>query len=223
MWHCGTSGDQEIEQSLIIRCSNLSRFITLFFVDLVTTNTVLQGKGKEQMQKVAFIWTPPAYDYLKLNTYGSWKAHNEAGGGSVFRGATGKWYMGFSSKFNAITPLAAELYAVREWLLMAVDYDIQNWELETDVKSLLTMLDSAKGKYHEELKPILSDVASLMGRFKSIVVKHCPRGMNKMTHRLAQYALNMAVGHKLFLNPPPFASFAYQGDLQKLGIQKRRN
>lgn len=77
------------------------------YVDYVTTNKVLQGKDKSRMKKQPIIWTAPACDFLKLNTDGSGKAHDEAGGGGVFRGATGSCYMVFSSKFNAITPLAA--------------------------------------------------------------------------------------------------------------------
>lgn len=41
-----------------------------------------------------------------------------------------------------------------------------------------------------------------------------------MAHSLAHYALNMVVGHN-FLKPPPFASLAYQGDLQKLSDAKK--
>lgn len=67
-------------------------------------------------------WSLPAFDHLKLNVDGSWKEQNEAVEGGVFRGVSGNWYMGFSSKFHAITPLATELY----------DYDIQNLELETN-------------------------------------------------------------------------------------------
>ncbi|XP_056696218.1 uncharacterized protein [Spinacia oleracea] len=139
------------------------------------------------------------------------------------RGATGRWYMGFSSKFNAITALAAELYAMREGLLMSVSYEIQNLEVETDAQALLQMLGSVNGKYHEELKPVLTDVANLMGKFKSLVVKHTPRANNKVAHALAHYALEMAVGHNFFLNPPPFSNIAYQGDLQKMeNAEKRR-
>lgn len=72
---------------------------------------------------------------------------------------------------------------------MAVDYEIQNLELETDAKVLLTMLDSVKGRYHEELMPILSNIASLMCRFRSLVVKHIPHAYNKVAHGLTQYAL----------------------------------
>ncbi|XP_056683220.1 uncharacterized protein [Spinacia oleracea] len=175
-----------------------------------------KGKGKEQVRKDELIWLPPAYEFLKLNTDGSWKARNEAGGGGVFRGATGKWYMGFASKFNAITPLAAELYAVREGLIMAADYGIQNLELETDAQVLVTMLEAVNDAYHDELRPVLVDVAQFMARFHAIVVKHIPKVKNKVAHELASYAIDMAVGHKMFLSPPPFAAIAYEGDLQKL-------
>ncbi|XP_056691001.1 uncharacterized protein [Spinacia oleracea] len=181
-----------------------------------------QGKGKEQVRSMNLIWTPPAYEFLKLNTDGSWRAQNDAGGGGVFRGATGKWYMGYSSKFNAITPLAAELYAIREGLIMAADYGILNLEVETDAQALLNLLKSVDGSYHEELKPVLGDVSALMASFKSIVVKHIPRAQNKVAHSLAQYAIEMAVGHKFYLNPPPFAAIAYQGDLQKLEDAEKR-
>ncbi|XP_056688797.1 uncharacterized protein [Spinacia oleracea] len=187
-----------------------------FYVDLVDTNKALQGKGKAQVSKRDLIWKPLAYEFLKLNTDGSWKAKNEAGGGGVFRGATGKWYMGYASKFNAITPLAAELYAVREGLIMAADYGIQNLELETDAQLLVNMLESASDSYHDELRPVLVDVAGLMAKFSVVVVKHIPKAKNKVAHALACYAIEMAVGHKLFLTPPPFAAIAYEGDLQKL-------
>lgn len=104
---------------------------------------------------------------------------------------------------------------------MEADYGIQNLELETDAKALLTMLEAANEWYHDELKLVLGDVAALMAKFKSIVVKHIPKAKNKVAHGLAYYALDMAVGHKMYLNPPPFAVIAYQGDLHKLEDAKR--
>lgn len=104
-----------------------------------------------------------------------------------------------SSKFNAITPVAAELYAVREGLTMAVDYDIQNLELETDAQSLVTMLGTVDHSYHYELSPVINDVACPVVRFKCLI---------KVAHCLDQYALSMTVGHK------PFTRVAYQGDIE---------
>lgn len=97
--------------------------------------------------------------------------------------------MGFSSKFNAITLLAAELYAVREGLMMAVDYDIQNLEIETDALFIVRLLGKLDDTYHHELSLVINDVACLTTRFKSLVFKHIPRASNKVAHCLAQYAL----------------------------------
>lgn len=55
---------------------------------------------------------------------------------------SGNWCTGFSSKYNVITPLAAKLYAMREGLTMAIDYDVQNLELETDAETLVKLLGS---------------------------------------------------------------------------------
>lgn len=84
---------------------------------------------------------------------------------------------------------------------MAVDYDIQNLELES-AQSLHTMLVVMDHTYHHELSLVIHDVACLMTRFKSLVFKHIPRGNNKAAHCLAQYALGMALGHKMFLKSP---------------------
>ncbi|XP_056695663.1 uncharacterized protein [Spinacia oleracea] len=124
--------------------------------------------------------------------------------------------MGFSSKYDAATPLVAELYAIREGLTMAVDYDIQNIELETDAEILVKLLKNLDDTYHHDLSPVLNDVACLMSRFRSIEFCHIPRNTNKVAHCFAQYAFCMEVGHKMFLNPPPFARVAYEGNLEGL-------
>lgn len=76
------------------------------------------------------------------------------------------------------------------------------------------MLDNI---YHE-LSPVINDVVCLMSRFKSIEFKHIPHGANKVAHCLAQYALSMTVGHKMFFNPPPFSRIAYQRDIEGLKL-----
>lgn len=168
-------------------------------------------------------WTPPAAGYLKLNVDGSWKALQEAGGGGVFRGVNGNWYMAFASKFSAITPLAAELYTIREGLMMAVDYDIKHLELETDAKTLVTLLNTVDHTYHHELSPVIKDVVCLMNRFPSLEIKHTSRTNNQVAHNLAEYSTSMAVGYKLFLSPPPFVEQVFQADLRCVQNQEGQN
>lgn len=56
-----------------------------FFVDYVTTNNILQGKGVGNFGQRAPAWKKPAEGYLKLNIDGSWKAKDKAEGGGVLR------------------------------------------------------------------------------------------------------------------------------------------
>ncbi|XP_021857168.2 uncharacterized protein [Spinacia oleracea] len=184
----------------------------LFVVDV-------RDNGKTTIRMLAHakhVWTAPSSGYLKLNTDGTWSAHNIVGGGGVFRRSSGTWFMGFSSKFNASTPLTAELYAIREGLIMAIEYKVDKLELETDALSLMKMLNTMDNHYHHELSPVLNDVASLMKRFTSLTVHHIPRARNLVSHSLAAYSISMVVGHKVYADVPPFSRIAYHGDLQGL-------
>lgn len=148
-------------------------------------------------------------DYLKLNTCGAWKGLSEADGGGVFRRSSCTWYMGFSSKFNGVSPLAAELYAIREGLVMAVEHKVDKLQLETDALSLLTMMETIDNHHHHELSPVLNDVASLLTRFTSFTITHIPRAQNMVAHCLAANSLSMAGGHRVFVDVPQFARVAY--------------
>lgn len=55
----------------------------------------------------------------------------------------GSWLVGFSIKFRAINPAAAELITVREGLVTAKRVNIQHLELEADAEALKMMLENA--------------------------------------------------------------------------------
>ncbi|KNA04166.1 hypothetical protein SOVF_202220 [Spinacia oleracea] len=164
------------------------------------------------------LWIAPPADYLKLNTDGAWKGLSEAGGGGVFRRSSGTWYLGYSSKFNVVSPLATELYAIREGLIMAVEHKVSMLQVETDALSLLTMMKTIDDHHHHELSPVLNDVASLLTRFEKVEITHIPRARNMVAHCLAANSLSMAVGHKVYVEVPQFARGAYLADLQGLVV-----
>ncbi|XP_056695682.1 uncharacterized protein [Spinacia oleracea] len=213
IWHVWIARNKTVFE---LKVSKPFSIYNALFIDHASISYILQVKETPVIRAPKPTWYPPTYDYLKLNVDGSWKDLNEAGGGGVFRGVSGNWYMGFSSKYDASLPLAAELYAIREGLTMAVDYDIQNLELETDATILIKLLHNLDDTYHHELSPVINDVACLMSRFRSIEFTYIPRSTNKVAHCLAQYSFAMEVGHNMFLNPPPFARVAYEGDLEGL-------
>lgn len=109
-------------------------------------------------------WKPPKEEFVKLNTDGAWKSKDPAGGGGVFRRPTGSWFVGFSRKYNVNSAMDAELYAIRDGLIMAKDYHFDKVELEIDALSLKILLDSVEEQFHHDLALVLRDVAQLMNQ-----------------------------------------------------------
>ncbi|XP_056692258.1 uncharacterized protein [Spinacia oleracea] len=212
VWHIWKARNRAVFELKMIKPFSV---YNAFYVDYRETNSMVQTKVAGNWLQKAPAWKPPAPGFLKLNIDGSWKEKDEAGGGGVFRSETGSWYIGFASKYNAITPLAAELYALREGLQMALDYGVQKLEVETDAELLIKLLTAMEDYYHHELAPVIKDVACLMTRFSSFSITHLPRLFNKLAHCMGQYAISMALGHKVFLNPPPFTDVVYQTQLKQ--------
>ncbi|XP_021858374.2 uncharacterized protein [Spinacia oleracea] len=161
-----------------------------FYVDWKMTVSVFQGKGKEKVGHPIPshpTWVPPARGFMKLNTDGAWKGIDKAGGGGVLRKDSGEWFLGYSSKYNAKTPLAAELLALREGLAVAKAFDVDKIEVETDADSLIFMLDtSTVNPYpHHELVAVIEDVRNLLVGSWDLQMRHIPRHKNLVAHGLA--------------------------------------
>lgn len=136
-------------------------------------------------------WKLPQKGFHKLNTDGSWFDATKASGRGVLRKENGTWFVGYSTKYKASSPLATELFAIREGLTMARDFDICLLELETDAQSLKFMINSGKVFPHHELSTVINDIAGLLSD---------PRASNSLAHALAAFAHSMDVAHTtLFL------------------------
>lgn len=72
-----------------------------------------------------------------LVTNGAWRETGKAVGGGVISLTNGHWLSRFSTKFKAISAQAAELYAIREGLMLAKREKISQMEVETDLKILI--------------------------------------------------------------------------------------
>ncbi|XP_056694651.1 uncharacterized protein [Spinacia oleracea] len=158
---------------------------------------------------------PPIEGYMKLNIDGAWKSGNIAGGGGVFRRHTGSWFVGFSTKFKVHSPLASELYALREGLKIAKNFMIDKLEIETDALNLKLLLDKVKDHPHHELGPVLREVSQLLGEGWIITFSHIPKTYNRVAHALAAHSLIMMVQHKLHYIIPSCAKDEYEGDFEK--------
>ncbi|XP_056695819.1 uncharacterized protein [Spinacia oleracea] len=188
-----------------------------FYVDWTFANNCSQGKELGAYHVPGLTkktWFPPKDGVMKLNVDGAWKSNAVAGGGGVFRRSTGSWFVGFSSKFTVSSPLTAELYALREGLIIARDFKFEKLEIETDALNLKVLLGKIKEQDHHELGPVLREVANLLNQSWVGDLAHIPKFCNKVAHSLAAHSLIMAVGSKLHFIIPSCAKSDYEADFE---------
>ncbi|XP_048491336.1 uncharacterized protein LOC125492674 [Beta vulgaris subsp. vulgaris] len=185
-----------------------------FFLDYIHNRTVFQNQGKMNTNpQHPIAWKPPVHGYLKLNTDGSWKANDKASGGGVIRRTDGSWFMGFSIKFGAVNPAAAELITIREGLSLAKDHNISRLEVETDAQALKIMLDRAEQLPHHQLSAIICDIVKLLKTNWVVVFLHAKRNANMVAHKLARFGMDMEVDKTTHTSPPQCVMKDYMQEL----------
>ncbi|KAL2940927.1 hypothetical protein RDABS01_029277 [Bienertia sinuspersici] len=188
-----------------------------FYVDYCLTNVTFQTNlAKPLIQSQLALWRPAQPGAYKLNIDGSWKDVAKAGGGRLIRRDNGTWFMGFSSKYRSFFPLAAELQALRDVLLLAKCFQLTNIEVETDAKSILIMLDNAEKNSKHDLIVLISEVLQLLKLNWSITIAHIKRDANQVAHCLAHYAHLMDADHVTHQGVPDCARKAYDNDLMNV-------
>ncbi|XP_021734916.1 uncharacterized protein LOC110701593 [Chenopodium quinoa] len=181
-----------------------------------------KNKGKVVVGSSSSLkWEAPNEGYIKINTDGAWMNSAISSGGGVLRRSDGTWYVGVSCKYSAVSPLAAELYALNDGLSIANDLRIKKVEVETIAQSLRTMLLTTGPNPHHELAAVVCDVAAVMGKFESVIITHVPREQNELAHKLAAFGKDMAVGYKTHYLVPECVHSVYEADL--LHVAAARN
>lgn len=116
--------------------------------------------------------------FMKLNTNGTWKGIDKEGGGGFSRKGTRTWLVKCSSKYTSQTPIAGELLALREDLLITKEFNFDKLEVETDAQSLIYIFETSSFSPHphHQLAVLISDVENLLNETSKIVFKQYPKG-----------------------------------------------
>ncbi|PKI31128.1 hypothetical protein CRG98_048481, partial [Punica granatum] len=86
-------------------------------------------------------WTSPPSGWMKLNTDGSaLRNSGRAGARGVLGNELGRWIRRFALFLGATNSLVAELWAIREGLVMIRALDIQSLWVELDAKVVLDLI-----------------------------------------------------------------------------------
>jgi hypothetical protein len=110
-------------------------------------------------------WNPPPVGWFKLNTDGSSLGNpGLARGGGVIRNHLGDWVGGFSRAIGFTTSVQAELRALKDGLLLAINLEILNLEIEMDSLVAVDLINSPITS-NAFLSTIVDDCRYLLERF----------------------------------------------------------
>ena len=131
-------------------------------------------------------WVPPLVNWAKLNTDGSVLGDpGLARGGGVLRDSLGNWIGGFSRSIGITSCVQAELRALKDGLLLALDLEISKLEIEMDSYVAVESLKSTSMP-NVFLRSIVDDCRLLLERFEATTIKHIYRETNGCANALAK-------------------------------------
>lgn len=133
-------------------------------------------------------WEKPELGWLKLNTDGSWNAtSSKASGGGLIRDELGNWVVGFTRKLGRMNSLTAEVWALRDGLLLCHQMNIPAIIVELDAKVLVDAISNPRYS-NTVISPIFYDCKCLLSQIPQVRIKHIFREANKCANRLANFA-----------------------------------
>ena len=124
-------------------------------------------------------WEKPVQGWWKLNIDGFYCGNTSlAGCGGVIRDDAGRWVIGFSRSIGMTNSFAAELWGLREGLLLCNNLNINALEVELDAKAIVDALDNPS-YVNNVISPLLDDRKLLISHIPQFCIKHCFRQANR--------------------------------------------
>lgn len=125
-------------------------YLNQFWSQFRLTNIAFQDStDKTTSSQLVICWTPPSFSYMKLNVHGAWRGLTDTNGGWIITCHDGSWFVGFSAKFLASSPLAAELMALKEGIEMAKEFKINFLIIEMDALELKSMFIDVEHNFNQ--------------------------------------------------------------------------
>ena len=178
----------------------LAKFITNHALEFFFCASLPKAVRTQVLELVK--WDRPEIGWMKLNIDGLALGNpGSAGGGGVIRDWAGRWVAGFSRKIGIATSLLAELWAIRDSLMLCVDRNLAMVEVELDAKAVVDML--ANPLYsNNAISPLLEDCRFLISKIPHVKIKHCYREANRCADNLARMGANQILDFILYDDPP---------------------
>lgn len=147
-------------------------------------------------------WVPPMAGMYLLNTDGAFKASSvSASAGGLIRGPGREWLAGFIVYIGTTDSLVAELWGLREGLLLATQRRLWPLVVELDASMVVHMVKNGVPHSHP-CSVLVADVMALIAEGWTSEVRHIFIKGNKCADYLANLAQTTALGTTLLDEPP---------------------
>ena len=147
-------------------------------------------------------WVKPPMGWVKLNTDGSAiGSMGCAGGGGVIRNHEGQWLRGYARLLGCSNSCIAELWALRDGLLLAIEIGLNNIIIEMDALSIVLLMKNNTANLL--MKPLLTDCRNLLSKIPNKQIVHIYREANQCADTLATIGACSVGSFVTFLYPPP--------------------
>lgn len=162
--------------------------------------SMLKRSGLVPAKQCWVSWIPPRPGFVKINTDGARKAANGlASAGGLIRNHRGDWIIGFTTNIGCTSSFMAELWGLREGLIVARNHDFNNIVAETDSEAVAQTLNKEED---HSLNTLIADCRDLLGHFQNAEVTHVYREGNQCADYLANLAQSAHWGTSLLDSPP---------------------
>jgi len=111
------------------------------------------------------------------------------------------WIKGYNQALGTINSFMAELWALKNGLIIAKDLGLNNLIVELDALSVVHMISSDNANLLME--PLLSDCRSLYKAIPNKWIQHVYREVNQCADALARLGSSVVSSFVDFVEPPP--------------------
>ena len=160
------------------------------------------AKAERNKAVVPIGWLKLHEGWTKLNTDRSVMGNPAmAGGGGMIRGQEGEWIAGFARPLRRTNSCMAELWALRDGLLLAKELGINNLIVELDALSVVLLMKN--NACNLLMEPLLTDFRNLLKEFPNTQVVHAYREANQCADALVKMGAGSLTSFVVFWTLPP--------------------
>ena len=166
-------------------------------------------------------WAKPPFGWHKLNTDGASLGNpGKAGGGGLIQDHQGKWIKGFMRRIGLVTSITAELWALRDGLMLAKQIGITHLVVEMDNKVIVDLVQSNKAT-NNSYSSLLNDCRFLLRQLHRFKINHAFRKANRSVDYLAKGGCSL-LRNFVVLDCPPTDELCHILDSDASGLYSLR-